>query len=219
VLSLPVKSSAFISGAWCCFSFLPLRALCLPLAKWETDNGGELVCILAASPPAALVHSSAFDLLRRVVAPSTTGTLWRWLSSSPWLRWCRSFFSLISFLYLTWSSSSFFCTAPLHQRQHRGEIDPQTSLLHSDDVRISYRSCCSWFIDLISVQLVVLIWIRVCYHCGWCSLLRSFFYATIMWLFLLMFVYLMWLLLFIWFASTFLGYGRWCYPKHLEAFT
>jgi hypothetical protein len=77
-LSPSVKSSAFISGACCCFSFLPLCALRLPLATWKTSGGGELVCVAAASSPGGLcLCSPTLDLLWRGATPLTTRTPWR----------------------------------------------------------------------------------------------------------------------------------------------
>jgi hypothetical protein len=77
-----------------------------------------------------------------------------------WVRWWwSSSFGPICFL-----SAGSALSTPLRRCWPWGEIDPQSSLLHGDDVRVSYPSCCSWLVHLIWVLLVVPRWIRVCYH-------------------------------------------------------
>ena len=136
--------------------------LALPLPTWETDSGGELVSIAAASFLDGLrLHSPALDLLRRDAVFFHLLLLLRWCGSCP-PGWICFLCLQICFLFLAGSSSSCTCAAPLLRWPPRGEFDPQSPLsLDGDDARVCYRSCSSLFVRLFSVQAAVSWWIRV----------------------------------------------------------
>ena len=114
------------------------------------------MCVAAASSPGGLrLRSPALDMLRRGAASSTAETPWRRPSSSLFFCGCGGGEALLSARSASSPTRSASSASPglvlppaalllCADADPEVKSTPQSSLLlDGDDVRVSYRSCCS----------------------------------------------------------------------------